>query len=211
MLKRTTILAITLLASSLIGRADAGLIFTNYTGEEVLRGAIVEDTLGTEFTVGATDLLVTRLGVYDADGDGLSLSHQVGIWRVSDQSLVASALVPAGTAATLVEDWRFVALGTTTTLTAGTIYRVGAFETRPAEGDPFMGTFSLGEGIASATPGSVFSTGSFAYPSGTNAFARVFANVDVTAVVPEPASITLLGLGTLGLLAYSFRRSTASI
>ena len=111
--RRPLIAAMLVIAAvALLGRPEpgfAGLLFTNYTGE-VTTTANASDTIGTEFTVGPQDLLMLRLGVYDAAGDGLSFAHQIGVWRVSDQNLLTSVTVPSGTGAALVEDWRFVAL-----------------------------------------------------------------------------------------------------
>lgn len=84
-----------------------------------------DSTVGTEFTVGASDLLVTSLGMEDTGTDGLNTSHQVGIWEIEGGSLVASVTVPAGTGAHLIETWRFEPLSTPITLIAGRTYRIG--------------------------------------------------------------------------------------
>src|SRR5689334_14804543 len=56
---------------------------------------------GTEFTP-ISSIVVTALGYYDdtlISNNGLDNSHPVGLYRVSDQQLLASATVPAGTGA----------------------------------------------------------------------------------------------------------------
>src|ERR1051326_223453 len=45
---------------------------------------------------------VNWLGYYDANGDGRANSHIVTLWDNSTQTILASATVPAGTAATLL-------------------------------------------------------------------------------------------------------------
>ncbi len=45
---------------------------------------------------------VNWLGYYDQNGDGLANSHVVTLWDNSNQSVIASATVPAGTAATML-------------------------------------------------------------------------------------------------------------
>ncbi|WP_394794157.1 PEP-CTERM sorting domain-containing protein [Armatimonas sp.] len=185
--------------------AHADLLFSTYTGESVTSNN-ANQVLGTEFLVGASNLLVTDLGVYDANLDGLVFSHQVGIWRVSDQALVGSATVPSGTAGTLTEKWRFTTASFT--LSANTTYRIGALESTPADGNPFSGTFSLSGGVASVTSGSVFSGSGFVFPSNSNGVARVFANAIVTVAgggsAPEPGTLALLALG--GACAFARRR-----
>lgn len=193
-------------------RADASLIFTNYTGESHFIG-FNNFTIGTQFIVGPQDLVLSRLGVYDRLGDGLNFSHLVGVWRVSDQALIASVTVPSGTSATLVEDWRFVNLATPATLVANTIYRIAALESSPGDLNPFGGTFTAGPGIASAAPGSVIHNGGFAFPETANALVRVFANGDVTpavAAVPEPSTLISGVLGSLVVLGTRLRRRKAT-
>ena len=56
-------------------------------------------------------MLITQLGIFDDGGDGLVNSHQVGLWHLDDNvsgPLLASAVVPAGTAAPLIGGYRFV-------------------------------------------------------------------------------------------------------
>lgn len=181
-------------------------IFNTLVGENIANNAPA--TIGTQFTVGAQNLTVNSLGVYDAFGDGLPLSAQVGVWLVSSQALVGSGIVPAGTVGTLVQDWRFAPV-TPFTLLANTLYRIGAFNSSEVgNDDPAEGTFGVGAGIASATPGSVFHSGSFAFPEVSDVTARVYANADVLALptggkIPEPSTLLLIAIGLAGL---GFRR-----
>lgn len=82
-------------------------------------------TVGIEFTVGGSPLLVSALGVEDLLGNGLQESHQVGLWN-SAGTLIQSVLIPAGTSATLVDTWRFAGLGQSVLLAAGSHYYIGA-------------------------------------------------------------------------------------
>ena len=194
------------------GRADAGLIYTNYTGETTAAG-LANFTIGTQFTVGPQDLVLSRLGVYDRLGDGLGFSHLVGVWRVSDEALIASVTVPSGTSAMLVEDWRFVDLAASATLVANTTYRIAALESSLVDQNPFGGTFTADPGIASTAPGSVIHNGGFAFPETVNGLVRVFANGDVTpavAAVPEPSSVISGAFAGLVVLGYGLRRRKAA-
>ena len=127
----------------------------------------------------------------------------MGVWRVSDEALIASATVPGGRLAPLVESWRFVDLGTPSLPTANTTYRIAALETIPPDGIPVGGTFLTGTGVASASPGSVLvnsPTLTLTYPASSSPIVRAFANGDVTpAAVPEPSTLTLAVMGGVGL------------
>jgi hypothetical protein len=85
------------------------------------------NTFGWRFTP-AIDIDVTALGYFDTTslpagtGTGLSQSHEVGIYRVSDQGLMASNAIPAGTAGTLNANFRYVTLTAPVRLTGGTTY-----------------------------------------------------------------------------------------
>jgi len=69
---------------------------------------------------------VNWLGYYDQNGDGLANSHVVTLWEHSTQTIMASATVPAGTAAPLVDGYRWVPLSSTVTLNYGSYYVIGA-------------------------------------------------------------------------------------
>src|SRR5262249_16737500 len=170
------------LALGAAGPARAALIFSDYAGEGVSQAHSFL-TLGTEFTVGPQDLILTRLGVYDQLGDGLITSHPVGVWRVSDEALIAPATVPGERLAPQVDGWRFVDRGTPSLLTANTTYRIAALETIPPDGIPVGGTFLTGPGIASVSPGSVLvnsPTPTLTYPTSSSPIVRGFANGEVT-------------------------------
>ncbi len=90
------------------------------------------NTFGWRFTP-TTDIDVTALGFFDAtslpagNGTGLSQSHDVGIYRVPDQFLIASNTIPAGIAGTLNANFRYVALAAPVRLTGGTTYLMAGF------------------------------------------------------------------------------------
>jgi hypothetical protein len=69
-------------------------------------------TRGWQFWPGSlpNGTFITQLGVFDSGGDGLVNPHQIGLWREQGDVgiLLASATVPAGTAAPLVGGYRWV-------------------------------------------------------------------------------------------------------
>lgn len=85
-----------------------------YTADEpavVEIGTVDEITatweLGCSFTVN-DPILLTHLGTYDVNGDGLAVETPVTIWRVSDQSAVATCNIPAGETAYMINNFRYM-------------------------------------------------------------------------------------------------------
>ena len=79
--------------------------------------------VGWRFDV-LTNLTATGLGWFDDNHDRLGAAHQVGIWD-SAGSLLASTLVPDGTAAALEVQYRMVSIAALV-LPAAAGYVVGA-------------------------------------------------------------------------------------
>jgi hypothetical protein len=63
------------------------------------------DTMGWSFEPN-DELSLTHLGFFDAQGDGLDVSHRVGLWT-ADGDLLAEAYVPSGTDASLLDGYRY--------------------------------------------------------------------------------------------------------
>jgi hypothetical protein len=79
--------------------------------------------LGWQFSVKpAASVIVSALGYYDFNQDGLSQAHTVGIYD-SVGTLLVSAVVPTGTAGTLVNQYRYISI-TPFTLAAGGAYTI---------------------------------------------------------------------------------------
>ncbi|HYG25070.1 MAG TPA: LamG-like jellyroll fold domain-containing protein [Verrucomicrobiae bacterium] len=92
-------------------------------------------TIGGIFQVGGGDRLVTHLGFYDNNGDGLALDHRVGIWPATGGTEpIAWVTVPAGTSGYLTNGYRYAALNPPAVLTNGVSYILAA-ESFAASGD----------------------------------------------------------------------------
>ena len=68
--------------------------------------------VGCQYQVGATNVIVSHLGFFDAGDDGLAVSHQVGLFSSSlaSPTLLGQVVVPAGTTAYLTNGFRWMPL-----------------------------------------------------------------------------------------------------
>jgi autotransporter-associated beta strand protein len=75
---------------------------------------------GTGFKVNAgKTIIVTQLGIFDSGGDGLANVHNVYLYDNATGKNIATGNVASGTAAAYANGYRFVALSTPMTLSAG--------------------------------------------------------------------------------------------
>ena len=161
--------------------------------------------IGTEFTVGSNDIVVDQLGFYDKDQDGLQVSHQVGIWDVSTQSLVASTTIPSGTSAPLDGFFRYFPLNNLVTLNANSTYRISGQHLSSANADQvgrwFTADVVYDSSLITVNGGGYHElSGTFQYPNTVSSTTRQYfgGNFSATsAAVPFEFSPTL-GLVAMG-------------
>ena len=176
-------------------------------------------TMGEAFATYTTGSVVTHLGYYDSQGDGLVNSHTVNLFLSTSSggsggpsSILASVVVPAGTAAPLVDGYRWVSLGTPLTLPGNAWYTLSA----EVDGVDLFGDLISGTSVTMDDP-------YYSYNGWSSSYAR-YGNDPVSnepnfgsyaqsvypagnlgfAIVPEPSS---LAVGCAGFLAFLFRRS----
>jgi hypothetical protein len=155
------------------------------------------DTIGYRFTADA-NITITDLGIVD-DFDGiLDSAHQVGLWRDSDQALLASTTVSS--ADTLFSGFWYAPVAPVE-LSAGTEYTLGAVYASDDLDSYISGPSSISTDMISGTVGVEPGVGDlgFVYPTVTSAgnLGRIGPNA---LYVPEPTSVVLCGLGVLFLL-----------
>ncbi len=172
-------------------------------------------TAGDIFTP-TVNLIVSSLGFFDYQQDGLGESHEVGIFD-NTGTLLTSAVVAAGTASPLVGEFRYTNI-MPLTLYAGETYTMAALVTTQADvlgyanvsGIQVNANISLG-----AHPGRyIFTSGpNLEFPTqitGCCGEFYVIPNFELAiapAAVPEPNVLTLFGLGAIVLIAYRWRRN----
>jgi hypothetical protein len=195
-----------LLSFSTLASADISALNSFAGGINASSGS--DQLYGWVFTVNAP-ITVTALGVYDFTGNGLTVSHDVGIFKQSDQSLVGSTTVPAGTVGTLIDNFRYESVNPFS-LTQGDNYVIAM--TMPVRNGDLQSiadtsvvtasqitwvtsAFDYGSSLAFPNPGNngIFTEGMFG-PNFT---------FETTSVTPEPA-YGVLGIGLTALLGFGF-------
>jgi len=167
-------------------------------------------TLGTTFTVGSQDLLVTSLGIWNPTSisrPALTTAHDVGLWNSTGTTLLGSVSIPAG-GGTSVGNFLYVTLGSSVTLTANQTYRLGAVyfvdaqnivDYSPSQAGNFSSDVS--NPLASYAVG-----GTLAAPINTvGPGSYVGANLQYTAV-PEPSTWALLAFSLTSVMVLRRRR-----
>lgn len=182
--------------------ASAALFIDAGPGATTLTFSTGNYVAGTEFTL-SSPMTVRSLGWLDLEGDGLTVSHQIGLWDVATQTLLTTATVNPGNptipSAHAPSQWVMVGIPDLV-LPAGT-YRIAG----EVNGDNIA---LLNDRIAPAgvtlTNGYVrtdFPNGGFAYPNLTFASSAVRVTLS-DQVIPAPASFLALA----GLLPLARRR-----
>jgi hypothetical protein len=202
-------LAIATLLTLFAHQALATPVLSNPSGTVRTDGG--DYTVGFRFVVGANSLSVDMLGIWDNSPTGLLGAHDVAIWTDTG-TLVGSVTVPSGTSGTLIGDFRYATLSSPVTLTASTAYRIGAH--MPAStGEAFLdpSAFSVTSAINTVAafyggPGAsiAFVVNSSGVPAPS---AYLGPNFNYSVVeVPEPNSLLLLSMATVGMIRVVRRR-----
>jgi hypothetical protein len=100
LLRMTFLVSTLFLSISSLAKADT-VALTSITGG-ILATSGTDQLYGWIFTANSP-ITVTSLGVFDFGSNGLSVSHDVGIFDDTTRALLGSTTVPAGTGGTLID------------------------------------------------------------------------------------------------------------
>lgn len=199
MIKNVAAALLVTVAGSATGQAVTGFTggsqFGSYYGGST---DATGDVVGFRFDVN-TPIILSDIGVWNGDADGLTSNHMVGLWD-SAGNLLTSGTVSTG--GDTVGDWTYADVSDVT-LNVGERYTLGALY-NSADGDSYISSptsMSLAPEINPTTNGVFPATGSlgFVFPTedSTN-LARLGPNF-LFRPVPAPASAALLGLSGLAV------------
>lgn len=158
-------------------------------------------SLGWQFDVN-TPIVVTSLGFYDDQKNGLAASHDIGIWDPAGVLLVMGTVNPGDP---LISWWRWTNV-TPVTLAVGRGYQIGAVtgsENYTAEPGGFTSDPSITfvDGSYFDPPGG----GVLAYPNSSGGGVIGWFGPNFATDVPEPATFLLVA-PLLGLLYFRRRK-----
>lgn len=201
------------LALATAGAAGAGTVaLTGFAGG-------VQATSGTDQLYGwyfntSSAVDVTALGVGDGSGVPLTVSHDVGIYELSNQALLVSATVPAG-GGTLTDGFLYQSV-TPVDLSAGSYVIVMTMPQENADTQSIDNTSETTSAPVTYVNSAFDSGSSLAFPNSgeEGAFAQgMFGpNFTFNSAVPEPVTwaMMLFGAGMVGSGLRLARRQNAA-
>ncbi len=151
---------------------------------------------GWQFTVNQP-IEVTHLGLYDLGDNGFVIAHPIGLWRLSDEMLLASGTISAGTVNPLLNHFRYIEIPSVP-LTVGEDYVIGYYSASGSTDWVITSAINVQVDPAITLVAARWGNrGEFKIPANITIYDRFGPNFQF---VPELGTVLLIGLGGLALL-----------
>lgn len=184
--------------------SGSGVAVEDFTGGsrfDIFHGGSTGDVVGWRFEVGKP-IVLTHIGVWDDNG-GMG-THQAGIWRDSNQSLLVDVTVTANDPHKAHGSRGYHWVPTpAVTLVPGEVYTIGAMYASGAAGGYISGPTITSSPDVTVLTGVFPAAGSlgFVYPTNSSGTGRFGPNFKY---IPSPGALALLAIG--GIAAARRRR-----
>ncbi len=158
----------------------------NYTG-----------VVGCKFRVGSSNVVVSHLGIYNASGTGLSVSHHAGIFNGAGSSLLGSVAAASATVYYLTNSYQWIQLDPPLLLSSNTTYIV-ASDVFNGDGDAWADANSYTSwnsyfiGTNASSSQNAYSTGGASWPTPPTGFfssGQSYGNVSLGYITVGPARV----------------------
>ena len=118
-----------MIAGLFLGAAFTSLAQVNQPLHETRANALRDNytgTLGCVFRVGSSNVVVSHLGIYNAGGAGLTITHSAGVFNSSGSSLLGSVTAASATVYYFTNDYQWLPLNPPLLLSANTTYLIAS-------------------------------------------------------------------------------------